>query len=969
MPAKRFCNDSRSLPLHDRCRPVHPSVPGLGSFEGLAGIHPGGLKFIKSHETPMRRVSQTIATLFLLSLTLPALAGAQTPTTGRIVGRVLDAATGAGLTDAGIQVVGTTIGTQSGVDGRFTIGSVAVGTVTITVRRIGYAPKTITGLFLEAGKTLQQDVSLSQATVQLTATVVTADVERGSVNDALDAQRTATGIVSAVTAEQMSKSPDGDAAKAIQRVSGVTVQDGRSVFVRGLGERYTVTSMNGARLPSPEPEKRYVPLDLFPSSLLQTINVAKSFTPDLSGDFSGASIDIRTREFPARRAVTFSSSVGFNDASTGKDIVAAPAVGQEWLGFGGQARSLPNSLRSAAAVSALTTREAVNGAVNSLRNAWTPLTRTGAPNSSFGVSVGGQDPILGIRLGYVGSFTYSNSQEIQRDYYQANPIQQGGVPIVAESWSGQTGVRNATWGGVLNLSTLLGNGSLITLNNTFTRSADNEARRSEGSAFAFSGGNIERMTLRFVERSIRSSQLSGEHAIGTRNTVTWSLSSAGVLREEPDRSDLVYAQFTPNGPYQWSDGNPDVARRTFSDLQESNWSGSLNYRVALGDGSDAPAIKVGGTYRSTERSAFNRQFSIISTLVPVGDATRPAEELFDGRYSTGTDNIFNISNVSADGVYDAGETLAAGYVMGEIPFLDRFRLIAGGRVENAEIRVSTALSNGGRFESLLDNADFLPAMVLNVRLTSTAQLRASASQTLARPEYRELSPVQYLEVVGGQITRGNENLVRTLIQNFDLKWEMFPNAGEVLSFGVFAKHFERPIERIDISTGGQPFVSFFNAKSAENLGVELELRKNLGNIVAGLDRYSFFSNLTAMRSSISLGAGESANTNADRPMMGQAPWVANVGFSRSGDKGSSLTLLYSAVGPRIYSAGTVPYPDVEEATRHMLDFSLRYPVTGSLEIAMDVRNILDAPFRLTQGPLTREEYYQGRTVSFGMRWR
>ncbi len=915
----------------------------------------------------MRRVPKLL--LSLIALALPQAMRAQAPTTGRIVGRVLDAATGSALTDAGIQVVGTTLGTMSGVDGRFTIVNVPAGTVTLQVRRIGYAPKTVTGLFLEAGKVLQQDVSLAQASVQLTAQVVTAEAERGSVNEALDAQRTATGIVSAVTSEQISKSPDSDAAKAIQRVSGVTVQDGRSVFVRGLGERYTVTSMNGARLPSPEPEKRYVPLDLFPSNLLQTINVSKSFTPDLSGDFSGASVDIRTREYPARRTVTFSSSIGYNDAATGKSIVSAPTVGQEWLGFGGSARALPSGLRSAAAVGQLTTREAVNGAINSLRNAWTPTSVEAAPNGSFGVSVGGQDPVLGLRLGYLASFTYANSQEIQKGLYQANPIQQDGRPVVLESWSGEAASRNATWGGVLNLSTLLGGGSLITFNNTFTRSADNEARRTAGSSFAFSGGNIERMTLRFVERSIRSSQLAGEHSLGGRQQLSWTLSAAGVTRAEPDRSDLVYAQFTPGGAYQWSDGNPDVARRTFSDLQESNWSAALNYRLALGADAAAPAIKVGALYRTTAREAFNRQFSILSTVVPAGDRVRPAEELFDGRFTGGTDAVFNISNVSADGVYDADETLGAAYLMTEFSFLDRFRLITGARVEDAEIVVNTSLSNGGFFESRLKNTDVLPAAVLNVRLTDRQQLRASASQTLARPEYRELSPVQYLEVVGGQITRGNESLVRTLIQNFDLKWEMFPNAGEVVSVGVFAKRFDRPIERIDISTGGQPFVSFFNAQSAENLGAELELRKGLGTLLPALERYAFFTNATIMRSTIDLGAGASANTNANRAMMGQAPWVVNGGLTRTADNGFTLTALYSAVGPRIHSAGTVPYPDVEEATRHMLDVSVRYPLLERVELALDLRNLLDAPFRLTQGPVTREEYRQGRGISFGMRWR
>jgi outer membrane receptor protein involved in Fe transport len=907
--------------------------------------------------------------LLLLAAALPFVAGAQAPTTGRITGRVIDAASGIGLSDAGVQVVGTTQGTTSGVEGRFTVGNVTPGTVTLSVRRIGYAPKTVTGLYLDAGQTLVQDISLTAATFQLSATVVTADAERGSVNTALDAQRNSVNVVSAVTAEQISRSPDGDAARAIQRVSGVTVQDGKSVFVRGLGERYTVTSMNGARLPSPEPEKRYVPLDLFPSNLLQTINVNKSFTPDLSGDFSGGSVDIRTREFPASRTVAFSSSVGYNDAATGRRVVSAPLVGQEWMGFGGTARALPSGLRTAGSVGSLTTRELMNGAINSLRQVWTPQSATGAPDGSMGISIGGQDPVFGQPVGYLASFSYANSQDVKRGHYEANPMQQDGVPVVLESWQGESGTRNATWGGMMNLSSLFGSGSLITLNNTFTRSADNEARLSEGSAFAFSGGNIQRMTLRFVERAIRSSQLAGEHQVGIRDQLSWSLASAGVRRREPDRSDLVYAQFVADGPYEWSDGNPDVARRTYADLQESNWSANLNFRHAFGEGSDAPAVKVGGAYRNTSREAFNRQFSIISTTVPAADRVLSAEELFDGRYTSGSDDVFNILNVAQDGVYNASERLVAGYAMAEVSFLGRFRLIAGGRVEHARIRVGTDLSNGSTFESELDDTDLLPAALLNVQVGDRSQLRISASQTLARPEYRELSPMQYLEVVGGNITRGNESLVRSLIQNLDVKWELYPDAGEVISVGLFAKRFERPIERIDISTGGQPFVSYFNAHSAQNLGVELELRKSLGSLVYALHPYSVFSNVTLMTSDIDIGDGASANTNANRAMMGQAPWVVNAGLSRSGESGGSMTLLYSAVGPRIHSAGTVPYPDVKEMARHMLDFSFRQPLTESVELSLDLRNLLDAPYRLEQGPVTRESYRTGRGVSLGMRWR
>ncbi len=909
--------------------------------------------------------------LLAASAVLPSrLAAQDASTTGRVAGRVLDADNGQGIAGVGVQVVGTTIGAMTGVDGSYTILNVPAGTLTLQVRRIGYAPKQVTGLILEAGKGLEQNITMSSAEATLTAVTVSASAERGSVNSALDAQRTATGIVNAVTAEQIAKSPDGDAAKAIQRVSGVTVQDGRSVFVRGLGERYTVTNLNGTRLPSPEPEKRFVPLDMFPSGLLQSINVSKTFTPDLSGDFSGASVDIQTREFPARRAVTFSASLGANALATGRSIAAAPSTGSEWFGFGANDRPLPAGLASASAVSQLTTRPQINGAINSLRNTWSPVQQTGLPNGSFGVSVGGQDPLLGLRIGYLASLTYSASQSIRQDDYQANPEQRNGSTEVLESWRGQGSSRGVSWGGMFNLSSLIASSTRLSLNNTYTRSADSDARRTSGESFAFSLANIERQTLRYVERAIRSTQFKGEHTLGSRQNLDWTVSTAGVLRQEPDRSDLVYAQFGEGQPFSWSDGNPDVARRTFGDLSENNWTYSSNYKLALTNGVDQAFLKLGGTYRTTTRNAVNRQFSIISNFVPTDARSLPAEALFDGRYTSGDDNVFNILNVAQDGVYDASENITAGYLMAEIPFGERVKLIGGARVENASIDVNTVLTNNSVFNSGLNNTDILPALVLNIKMGTTGQFRASASQTLARPEYRELSPVQYLEVVGGQITRGNPDLVRTLIQSYDLKYEMFPNAGEVLSVGVFAKRFDKPIERIDIATGGQPFVSFFNANSASNLGVELEARKGLGGLSETLEPLSLFTNVTLMQSEITVGGDASSNTNANRPMMGQAPWVVNAGATYTGSSnGASATLLYSAVGERIYSAGTIPFPDVYEQPRHLIDVSLRVPLGDRWTWRVDARNLLDAPYKLTQGPITRESYRMGRDIAVGVQWR
>src|SRR5688572_1877193 len=314
---------------------------------------------------------------------------------GRIVGRVVDAQTGSGIVNVTIALVGGGLLTMSGVDGRYVLTAVPAGKVAIRAETIGYASKTITAVDVPAGQAVEQNISLEQAAVALAAIEVTAAAERGSVNRALDVQRTATSIVSAVTAEQIARSPDGDAAAAMQRVSGVTVQDGKFVFVRGLGERYTTTTLNGARVPSPEPERKTVPLDLVPTGLLQNITTSKTFTPDQPGDFSGAQVNIETREFPARRQFTFSMGGGYNTRATGRTLPSAPTVGAEWLAFGGSARQLPALVATAGNFETSPSQDEVNDIIGTFRNAWTPSLSDGGANGSFGVSLGGTDPIFG----------------------------------------------------------------------------------------------------------------------------------------------------------------------------------------------------------------------------------------------------------------------------------------------------------------------------------------------------------------------------------------------------------------------------------------------------------------------------------------------------------------------------------------------------------------------------------------------
>src|SRR5687767_6374674 len=484
----------------------------------------------------MTRISRLLVLLFgLVSVTASAQDAPATGPTGRIVGRIVDAQSGQGIAHVAIQVVGTRIGTISGIDGRYNIPRVPAGTVTLQARLIGYQPKTVTGILLPADKCLQQDITLDQSAAVLTATVVTASNERGSVSEALNTQKTAIGIVSAVTVEQISKSPDSDAAQAAQRVSGVTLQKGGTLFVRGLGERYTTTQLNGTRVPSPEPEKRTVPLDMFPSSLLEAVTTSKTFTPDQQGDFSGAQVEIKTREFPAIRQYSLSLTAGYNAGATGSDVLTPFSAGGERIANVGAKRDLPSLLRSLGNLQGINLNQGdENLLINKFRNAWTPTTSTAAPNTSTSFSVGGNDPLLGQRIGYLLSGTFSQSTDLRSGLVraQANRGPTPGSTVEQDRFEGEMGSSSVMWGGLANFSTLIAGHSRVSFNNTYSRTADNDARREFG-FFENEGFNARIDRQQYVERSVRSTQFAAEHQLGEQHRADWALTSSGVTRDEP----------------------------------------------------------------------------------------------------------------------------------------------------------------------------------------------------------------------------------------------------------------------------------------------------------------------------------------------------------------------------------------------------------------------------------------------------
>jgi hypothetical protein len=913
-----------------------------------------------------RKVLLALTLLFPIVSTVHAQV-APAPRTGRVVGHVLDEKTGAPISGAQVGIAAGGAPVASAIDGRYTLLGVPEGTIAIAVRAIGYSPKTVSGIVVRAGGVASQDLTLTPQTVQLEEINVTAEAEHGTVAAGLAEQHDAPGIINAVTAEQISRSPDSDAGQAVQRVSGVTVQDGRFVFVRGLGERYTTTSINDARIPSPEPERKVVPLDLFPSNLLESVATAKTFMPDQPGDFSGAQVDLRTREFDRGRVSTWSLTAGWNGASTGRALPLAPRSSSEWLGFAGSGRNLPAAVAAQGNL-ASTPPSQIPVLVGSFRNVWSAQLRRGAPQASTSFTLGGEDPLFRQLIGYVLSASYGHSTEVRANEERAVAVADGtGQGTRArDAYRGSTATVSVLWGGIANFTARLGAGTKLTFNNTYTRSGDNSAVRAAGLNEEFAQTfDITRLT--YVSRSVRSSQLAGEHLLGGRHTIAWAATASGVTREEPDRSDLIYEAAIDSvtgrvTPVSWFGGERS-ANRTFSSLEESGWQLDGSWQMRLGGGGGA--VKVGGQYRTTDRDADTRSYDILNLSLTDQELRLPPEQLFQK-----TDQLALVANAFG-GRYRAADRLTAGYAQLDLPVGGRVRLVGGARIENSRVAVTTTLPDGSVTTARPTNTDVLPSLALTVDLGRSHQVRVSATQTLSRPEYRELTGVPYFDILGGLTVYGNAGLRRALIQNFDARWEWYPGDDGVVSIGAFAKHFRDPIERVLVATTGATTVGFVNADGANDYGIEFEIRGGLSSVLGpAFSPFTVSANATLIKSRIEIGNDTiSSLSNNLRPMVGQAPYVVNLALAYTSPRGrTSATLFYNVVGRRITEAGNLPRPDAYEEARNLLDASVRLTVSRRLGLKLEAKNILDAPYRVTQGSVTRQRYTTGRLFAAGLTW-
>lgn len=912
----------------------------------------------------------------------PLASGAQE--TGRIIGRVLDATSGRTLSGAQVYVGDGVVGALSDLNGRYVLNGVPAGTVDVTAQLLGYGTKTVTGVEVAAGQVAALDITVEEAAVEVEGLVVEASRERGSQAFLLDERRTAAAVVEGVGSVEIARRPDSDAAEVARRLTGVTVSEGKYVFVRGLGERYSQTSLNGSSLPSPEPERAVVPLDLFPSGFLESLQTQKTYTPDLPADFSGGSVQIETKDFPSRLRVRLGVSTSFNTNSQFEDgFLTYAGGGRDWLGFDDGTREQPRTLKdilgdvgSGARLPAdAGQRVAIGQALRQLGQDFRPVAESTPLNRSFNASVGGRKDVLDDgELGWFVAGTYGDSYSLQpADVERKWRVSAFDPEVPAEvrtpnvDYTFTRGTRNVSWGAIGNVTLKPGPDQKISLRTTVNTSTEDEARTYVGDNREDIGGTVRSDRLRFVSRLMLWSQLSGEHALFGDSRLDWRLTAARADRDEPLLRESVYLKDGDEPFFLHPIG--ESGRYFWSRLTDDDLSGALDWTVPFSVAGNDASVKVGGEYRTRVRDFAARRLNwdFIGGVIQDIDAALDEATIVDNVRRTGE---FAIQDVVEPGdLYDAEDTRYAGYVLLDLPLGERLQVIGGARLEQYELGL---FSRGDTLQTL-DRLDVAPSVNLNVTATENLKIRAALSRTVDRPEFRELAPFQFTEATSLRQLFGNPDLVPADITSADLRLDWFPAPGEIVSVGGFYKRMENPIEQVFIAAASTAY-SFQNAKEADIRGLELDVQLGLDRIAPALSDFGVQANYSWIQSDVSVreGQGGFEPTNLVRPLEGQAPYVLNAGLNWDDGSGVEAGVFVNRFGDRLEAAGGGGIPDLYEKARTSLDATVGFPLVGGATAKLKGTNLLDADYRFEQeaNGITQVQrlYSTGRTFSVGLSW-
>ena len=913
-----------------------------------------------------RQILRPLCALLLLSAFAVPVAAQSAPATGRIAGRVTDATNAQPLPGVPVEVAGSSIVTHTDLDGRWTL-TLPAGEHRLKVALDGYAEQIVTVAVAAGDRSRDVNVSLAVGGFTESVTVSGRPIEADTASAAaqlIERQR-APAITDNLGGQEMKLNADATAASALQRVTGLSVVDNQYVFVRGLGERYSNTTLNGATLPSTEPERKVVSLDMFPAGLLDNVSIVKSYTPDRSAEFAGGLVEIVPAKLPSRPVFDLAYSFGANDRTYGKAILDHPGGDRDWLGIGDGGRDLPAAfpgdrrvIRGGVFSPELGVSRADLEALGELfENVWEPRASEGRPNQGWSAVYANRFGAFGV----LASLNHSYRNEFQTETQNYFRVDEDGALSPFSEYVYDASAARGTLAGVLNLTYQLTPNNRLSLQGFSTDKGKRETRTFEGFN-ADAGRNLRNVRLLWQEENLRSAQLQGEHFIPglSHSRLEWRGSVSRSNLDQPDIRETLYEQ---TGSQFLLADESQSGLRMFNDLDEDAFDFQASWSVFFTNWRGLPTmLKAGPGFSRRERDFASRRFRFI----PLANTT----ERFD--FAQGPEQIFTAANIGPlfelreetrnTDFYDASQDVASVFAMIDLPLSSGLRLIGGARVE----RFSQVVDTFDLFDTDVDGAvatirgaidetDAFPSVNLVYAVRHDQNLRAGFSQTINRPEFRELAPFEFTDIVGGRAVIGNPELTRSLIQNIDVRWEWFSGPEEVMSASLFVKRFDQPIERI-VEPTAQLRTSYRNAESARNAGLELEVRQRL------TDWFLVSANYTFVDSEIDLTAAQnSVLTSLVRPLSGTSRHLLN-GLAELRMGGTTGRVLYNYAGDRIADVGSLGLPDILEQGRGTVDLALSQRL-GRLTLRVSADNVTDAPITFLQAADTQREYRIGRTLN------
>lgn len=923
--------------------------------------------------------------------------------TGKLTGKVTDAATNESLAGVTISAKTTKFVTTSIPDGTY-IFSLPPGTYTVRYSYTGHKTKEISGILIKAGESTFLDILLETATKELEGVVVSANIKKEAQSSVYSAQKRSAAVSDGISIEAIRRTPDNNAGQILKRVSGVNVQDNRFVVVRGLSDQYNQTMLNGAVMTSTETNRNAFAFDLIPAAVLDNITINKTATPDMPGNFGGGVVQINTKDFPSNDFFSVLLQTGYSDGTYRKNFYGDKRNEFEWLGFGGTTRDLPKGLpygKSRNSILNLSVQEEYKY-LKSLKNNLSPInygpsSLNSASQLGFGKTIKFKN---NTQFGIVAALNYRKSELIEQETVLRDPLINPPSPQILGVVYAYDATRyrySAEFGGVLNLAYRFGNNK-VTLKNFYTNVFNNvysDRPNMTISSTAYTPGNVGGLgqlnPYRIVgvnyvveQKGLINSTLAGEHRTGRNNEtkLDWNVNFTRITTSNPDLRSYILTYDSVTKLYTTTANYPDITQsllinsRTWSLTKDNIYGGVFNVTTPFNLLENKHLLKGGILFQNRERDNSGLVLPITDLAATSLDELMAPSQFYPGGKAGFPLAIVSFTAGSAN--YTSGSSLLAAYESLENTIKKKIRIIWGLRVESYQqmVNLFTPVYYPGFSEPELQSSkfasratfNFLPSVNVVYSPVPSINFRGAYSNTVIRPELKDLADYYRYDLASYSLASGNSRLKSSSLTNYDLKFEWFPSSGEILSFSAFYKNITDPIEYARQDIGND-----YSSKAAINSGktyvkgLETEMRKKIDFIpfAPWLSHVTLFGNASLIASKV---RGRQVNSNvissfSEHRLTGQPNYILNGGITiQALNNTFEFTGSYNKTGDYINELGTpdlnvvlpngkkIPrIPHYRVRSRDMVDLSISQSLyKGKFRMKLNVTNLLKKGYILYQ---------------------